>query len=50
MAATIMRQGHIRGAESYRRRTYIEGVFGNIKNPDTEDVRRSHHRLTGIAE
>ncbi|MFP5255750.1 MAG: hypothetical protein ACLGI8_07880 [Acidimicrobiia bacterium] len=34
---------------SYKRRTYIEGVFGNIKNPDTENVRRGYHRIRGIA-
>jgi hypothetical protein len=34
---------------SYKRRTYIEGVFGNIKNPDTENVRRGYRRVRGIA-
>jgi hypothetical protein len=42
------------GGEKWRHRnalrTYVEGIFGNIKNPSTEDVRRGFFRLTGLAK
>lgn len=46
-------QEHYWGSETweieYAKRTYVEGAYGNRKNPSTEDVRRGHHRLAGIA-
>ena len=35
--------------ESYAGRTYVEGVFGNIKNPRTENLSRGTIQKTGIA-
>ncbi len=41
------------GSDTWERenakRTYVEGSYGNRKNPSTEDLRRGHVRLTGIA-
>jgi hypothetical protein len=34
---------------SNNRRTYVEGVFGNIKNPSTENLSRGTFRITGPA-
>jgi hypothetical protein len=34
---------------SNNRRTYVEGVFGNIKNPSTENLSRGTFRITGLA-
>ena len=34
--------------KSYARRTYVEGVFGNLKNPSTENMTRGHFRVTGL--
>ncbi len=36
--------------ESYSRRTYVEGFFGNMKNPSAEDVRRGWCRVVGIVK
>lgn len=33
---------------SYNRRSTVEGAFGNIKNPNREDLRRGNHRATSI--
>lgn len=33
---------------SFNRRTYIEGVFGNLKSPKTENVRRGWTFVTGL--
>jgi len=45
-------QKHYWGSDAWTRdwnkRTYVEGSYGNRKNPSTEDVRRGHHRITGI--
>jgi hypothetical protein len=44
-------QEHYWGSESWliswNRRTYIEGVFGRIKNPATENIHRGFLQLTG---
>lgn len=32
------------------RRTHVEGSFGNLKNPDTENVRRGWTRLVGLVK
>jgi hypothetical protein len=46
-------QTHYWGSETweheYAKRTYVEGSYGNRKNPSTEDLRRGHLRITGIA-
>ncbi len=34
--------------EAYDRRTYVEGVFGSIKNPNTEGLRRGFTNYIGI--
>jgi len=34
---------------SYNRRTHVEGVFGNLKNPSTENISRGSFRITGLA-
>ena len=34
---------------SNNRRTYVEGAFGNIKNPSTENLSRGTFRITGLA-
>ncbi len=36
--------------ESYARRTYVEGFFGNMKNPSAENVRRGWCRVVGIVK
>ena len=33
----------------YNKRMYVEGSYGNRKNPSTENMRRGHLRLTGLA-
>lgn len=33
---------------SFDRRTYVEGIYGNLKNPSTENVRRGHFRVMGL--
>jgi hypothetical protein len=35
--------------EEWNKRTYVEGSYGNRKNTSTENLRRGHFRLTGIA-
>jgi hypothetical protein len=46
------RQPHDWGAPdwygTYPRRTYVEGSYGNRKNPNTENLRRGHYRTSGI--
>lgn len=32
----------------WNKRTYVEGAYGNLKNPSTENVRRGHFRVTGL--
>ena len=34
---------------SNNRRTFVEGAFGNLKNPSGEDLRRGYFRITGQA-
>ena len=36
--------------ESYSRRTYVEGFFGNMKNPSAENVRRGWCRVVGMVK
>ena len=36
--------------ESYARRTYVEGFFGNMKNSSPENVRRGWCRVVGIVK
>ena len=36
--------------ESFSRRTYVEGFFGNMKNPSAENVRRGWCRVVGIVK
>lgn len=47
-----VRQRHIWGSaawvRSFRRRTYVEGAFGNLKNPNTEAVRRGWIAVVGL--
>ncbi|MDP5185511.1 hypothetical protein QOZ88_23000 [Blastococcus sp. BMG 814] len=40
--------GDRRWTASWNRRTYVEGAFGNLKNPDTENTRRGYFRFTGL--
>jgi hypothetical protein len=40
--------GDRRWIASWNRRTYVEGAFGNLKNPDTENTRRGYFRFTGL--
>lgn len=40
--------GDNRWRTSFNRRTYVEGVFGNLKNPNTENVHRGLFRFTGL--
>ena len=45
-------QPHYWGSRAWKRaydqRTYVEGVFGSIKNPDTEGLRRGFTNFVGI--
>lgn len=34
----------------YNARTYVEGAFGNMKNPTTENVERGFFQITGLAK
>ena len=34
--------------QEYAKRTYVEGSYGNRKNPETENYRRGYHRAGGI--
>jgi hypothetical protein len=34
--------------QAYDLRTYVEGLFGSLKNPDTEDVRRGFTKYVGL--
>lgn len=34
----------------YNARTYVEGAFGNMKNPTTESVQRGFFQVTGLAK
>ncbi len=36
-------------SRSNNRRTYVEGSFGNMKNPSTENLSRGTFRITGLA-
>jgi hypothetical protein len=40
--------GDPRWQASFNRRTYVEGAFGNLKNPNTENVHRGLFRFTGL--
>lgn len=40
--------GDHRWVVSWNRRTYVEGAFGNLKNPNTENVHRGLFRFTGL--
>lgn len=40
--------GSHRWITSWNRRTYVEGAFGNLKNPSTENVSRGIFRFTGL--
>jgi len=40
--------GSHRWLASWNRRTYVEGAFGNLKNPNTENVSRGVFRFTGL--
>ena len=40
--------GDAKWRQSYARRSYVEGSFGNIKNPSTENLRRGFFRVTGL--
>lgn len=40
--------GDQRWVTSWNRRTYVEGTFGNLKNPNTENVHRGLFRFTGL--
>jgi hypothetical protein len=40
--------GDHRWLTSWNRRTYVEGAFGNLKNPNTENVHRGLFRFTGL--
>jgi hypothetical protein len=42
--------GSPRWIKSFNRRTYVEGAFGNIKNPSTENLCRGFFRVTGLAK
>lgn len=41
--------GSKRWTISNNRRTYVEGMFGNMKNPSTENLSRGTFRITGLA-
>jgi hypothetical protein len=40
--------GDHRWQTSFDRRTYVEGMFGNLKNPNTENLHRGLFRFTGL--
>ena len=40
--------GDPRWQVSFNRRTYVEGIFGNLKNPNTENLHRGLFRFTGL--
>ena len=42
--------GSRKWTQRYKARTYVEGAFGNMKNPTTENVERGFFRLTGLAK
>ena len=52
-AARKLQQEHYWGSErwtrKWKRRTYVEGSYGNRKNTSTENMRRGQFRVTGIA-
>ena len=33
---------------SYNRRTHVEGIFGNLRNPDTQSIKRGFCRVQGL--
>lgn len=47
-------QEHYWGSRKWQRRynarTYVEGAFGNMKNPTTESVERGFFQVTGLAK
>ncbi len=52
-AARKLQQEHYWGSErwtrKWKRRTYVEGSYGNRKNPSAENMRRGQFRVTGVA-
>jgi hypothetical protein len=40
--------GDGRWEPSWDRRTYVEGVYGNLKNPNTENIHRGFFQFTGL--
>jgi hypothetical protein len=35
---------------SYARRTHVEGMFGNLRNPDTQNIKRGFCRVYGLVK
>ena len=35
---------------SYNRRTHVEGIFGNLRNPDTQSIKRGFCRVQGLVK
>ena len=42
--------GSVEWIKSYNRRTYVEGSYGNLKNPDTENITRGWCRVVGLVK
>lgn len=42
--------GSRRWKKRYAERTYVEGAFGNMKNPTTENVERGFFQVMGLAK
>ena len=53
-AQAKLRQQHYYGStewvKSYKRRTYVEGAFGNLKNRNTENLTRGWAQVMGIVK
>jgi hypothetical protein len=49
-----LRQRNVWGSpdwiESFSRRTHIEGIFGNLRNPSTQNIKRGFCRVTGLVK
>jgi hypothetical protein len=35
---------------SYSRRSHIEGIFGNLRNPSTQNIKRGFRRVVGLVK
>jgi hypothetical protein len=53
-ALAKLRQKNYWGSEAwwadYSRRTHVEGMFGNLRNPDTQNIKRGFCRVFGLVK